>query len=184
MRFHRKQDGRQIPSLEDQMKAFQSFDMFASRGNEIDPGGVDGAVTQYVGQLRHVPADAVETAGEQMPQVVGEHLSGFHIGHAAQLLHFQPDLFSGQTLPASGEKDLTGGGFIFPGKCKQFSAQPGGKQNGADFSLQGNFGFPDCAASRVMQDTSLTRMPVAQIVSISRARRVFPCCRAVRTRRR
>ena len=113
MRFHRKQDGRRIPSLEDQMKAFQSFDMFASRGDQVDARGIDGTVTEYISQLRHVPADVIEAAGKQVAQVVGKYFSGFHVGHTAQLLHFQPDLFPGQTLAASGEKDLTGGGFIF-----------------------------------------------------------------------
>ena len=33
----------------------------------------------------------------------------------AQPFHLRPDLPSGQTFPASGEKNLTGGGFLLPG---------------------------------------------------------------------
>lgn len=160
--------------LGDQPQLIQGPGMLGAGGDEVDAGGLDAGVAQHVSQLCHIPAHPVETPGKQVAQVVGKYFLGFHVGHTAQLLHFQPDLFPGQTLAASGEKDLTGGGFIFFGKGEQLSAQPGGEQIVRILPFRAISAFPACAASRVMQGTSLTRMPVAQIVSISRARRFSP----------
>ena len=41
--------------------------VLGSRGDNIDPRGVDAAVTQNIRQLRDILLDAVKRAGEQMP---------------------------------------------------------------------------------------------------------------------
>ena len=69
------------------MKAFQSFDMFASRGDQVDARGIDGTVTEYISQLRHVPADVIEAAGKQVAQVVGKYFSGFHVDRKSTRLN-------------------------------------------------------------------------------------------------
>ena len=61
--------------------------VFRPGGYEVNAGGLDGTVAQHIRQLDHVPADLVERAGEQMPQVVGEHLAGRHLGFGADRLH-------------------------------------------------------------------------------------------------
>ena len=70
------------------------------------------AVAQHVRQPGYVPAHPVEGAGEQVPQVVGKDLAGFHSRLCTQSLHFRPDLPAGETGPVSDEKDLTGNGFV------------------------------------------------------------------------
>ena len=59
-----------IAILSNQAEPVQLTDMLLSGRLEIDSGGVDGAVSQDVGQLYKVAAAPVEHRGEQMPQVV------------------------------------------------------------------------------------------------------------------
>ena len=73
-----------------------------------------------------------------MPQIVGKDLCRRHTSLGAEALHLRPDLFSGQALPASGEKDLTGGDLIFPCVFQQLPAESAREQNGADLSLERN----------------------------------------------
>ena len=51
-----------------------------ARGHDVNAGGVDAAVTQDVGQLGYVLLDPIERAGEQLPQIVREHLARRYIG--------------------------------------------------------------------------------------------------------
>lgn len=61
-------------------------------GNQVDPGGVDGAVAQHVRQPGHVPGGPVEAPGEEMAQVVGKDLGGLHPGLTAKGFQFTPYL--------------------------------------------------------------------------------------------
>ena len=116
--------------------------MLRPGGDEVDPGGLYVGVPQHVGQLDHVPAHFIEGPGEQVPQVVGKDLAGGHPGMAAQVFHLRPDLAAGQALSASGEKNLTGGGFLRPGVLFQLPAQLARQQNGAQLALQGDIRLP------------------------------------------
>ena len=55
------------------------------------------------------------------------------------------------------------------GELKQFFPQPAGNENGADLSLQTDLRPASPTASTVRCSTSLTRIPVAQMDSMSRA---------------
>ena len=116
--------------------------MLGTGGDQIDAGGLDGAVAQHVGQPGHVPAHPVKGAGEQVAQVVGEHLAGLHPRPAAQELHLRPDLLSGQTAPASGEKDLAGGDLFLSGVLQKPAAQLPREQDGAHLPLQADLRPP------------------------------------------
>ena len=129
---------RAILFLCNQSQPLQCPGVFRAGGDEVDAGGLDGAVAQHVRQLRHVPADLVERPGEQVAQVVGEDLGGLHPRPGAQGLHLRPDLFPGQAPSASGEKDLTGGDFLSPGVFEQLPAQLARQQDGADLALEGD----------------------------------------------
>lgn len=52
--------------------------VFGSGGHDIDAGGVDAAVAQNVGRLGDVLFNAVEGAGEQFAEIVGEYLAGLY----------------------------------------------------------------------------------------------------------
>ena len=42
--------------------------------NEVNTGSLNTGMPQHICQLGHIPAGAVERAGKQVPQVVGENL--------------------------------------------------------------------------------------------------------------
>ena len=115
--------------------------MLRSGGDQIDAGGLDAAVTQDICQLRHIPADPVKGSGKQVPQVVREHLAGLYLRPDTQGFHLRPDLLSGHTSAASGEKDLTGGDFLPRCIPHQLPAELSRQQNGADLALHPNFCF-------------------------------------------
>ena len=125
-----------------QPQFFQLPRVFRAGGHEVNPCGVDGGVSQHVRQLGDVPADLIEQRGEQMPEVVGENLGGLHPGFGAQRFHFPPDLAAGDRLSASGEKNLSGGGFLFPGVFQQLPAELGREEDGADFAFQADLRPP------------------------------------------
>ena len=112
--------------------------MLRAGGNQINAGGFDATVAQYIRQFRRLPADTVKDPGEQVPQIVGEHFGGLHARPTAEGLHLCPDLLAEQVLSASGEKDLPGGGFVFSGILQQLPAQSAGNENGTDLALQGD----------------------------------------------
>ena len=121
--------------LTEQSQPFQLPQMLRAGGQQVDPSGLDGAVTQNIRQLHYVLTGPVKGPGEQVPQIVGKDLSRRHTGGAAQPLHLRPDLCAGQPFSASGEKDLAGGDFLFPGVLQQPTAQSVRKKNSPDLAL-------------------------------------------------
>ena len=57
----------------DQFEPFQLPDVLCAGAQKVNPGGIDRAVSQQIGQLDNVPARPVKRGGEQVPQVVGKH---------------------------------------------------------------------------------------------------------------
>ena len=98
-----------------QTQPFQLPLMFRTRGDQVDSGGLNGAVAQHVGQLGNVPADLVEGPRKEVPQVVGKHFGWSYPSRFTQGFHLRPNLLSGHGLSVSGEEDLTGDGFVFSG---------------------------------------------------------------------
>ena len=112
--------------------------MLCPGGNEVNAGGLDGTMTQHIGQLYYVPAYPVKGPCEQVAQVVGEDLAGSYARLFAQALHLRPNLPPGQTPSASGEENLARGDFLRLGVLFQFPAQLSGQQNSAQLAFQGN----------------------------------------------
>ena len=48
--------------------------MLRAGADNIDPRGVDTAVTENIGEFGNILFDAIKHAGEQVPQVMREHL--------------------------------------------------------------------------------------------------------------
>ena len=131
-----------ILSLTDQPQPVQLPLVLRPGGEEVEAGGLDAAVAQHVRQLYNILAGPVEGRGEQVPQIVGEHLGGLHPRRPAQALHLRPDLGPGQTFSASGEKNLPGGDFLLLGVLQQLAAEFAGNEDGADLALQGDLRPP------------------------------------------
>ena len=74
-----------------QSQQLQLPGVFCTGGQQIDTGGVDGAVAQKIGQLDDVPGRPIEGGGEQVPQVVGEDLRGGNPRFRAEGFHLPPN---------------------------------------------------------------------------------------------
>ena len=112
--------------------------MFRAGGNEVDPGGLDGAVTQDVRKLCDVAGDAVEHPGEQMTQIVGVDLSRVYPRFFAHGLHLRPDLPAGQGLAFGREEQRPGGDLLLSGVFEKLPAQLAGEHDDPDLPLEGD----------------------------------------------
>ncbi|CAN4051677.1 hypothetical protein EJMLMN_EJMLMN_17280, partial [Dysosmobacter welbionis] len=133
-------NGDSVLFLTDQPQPCQSPGVLGARGDQVNPGRLNTGVAQDVRQLGHVPADTVERPGEQVPQIVGKHLAGCHARLVAQRFHLRPDLPAGDAFFVSGEKNLAGSDFLFPGVFEELAAELARQQDGPDLALQGDFG--------------------------------------------
>ena len=50
--------------------------MFCTGSNDVDPSGIDVAVTEDICKLGNVLFNAVKCTGKQMAKIVGKHLVG------------------------------------------------------------------------------------------------------------
>ena len=148
--------------------------MFRPSGDKVDAGGLNAGVPQNIRQLYYIPAGPIEQRGEQVPEIVREHLALFHSRFGTDGFHLGPDLASAQTPPASGEKDLPGGDFLFLAYFLSFLHSFPGKRIVLIFPFRDISALPAQTDSTVMYFTSLTLIPVAQMVSMSKARRSRP----------
>lgn len=110
--------------------------VFRSGGNEIDPRCLDGGMPQYIRQFYDIPAHLIKNSGKQVAQIVGEHLGGRNLRLSAYRLHLRPNLLSGHSLSASGEKNFARSNFLLFHIFFQLSAQLSGDQDGAQLSFQ------------------------------------------------
>ena len=81
--------------------------MLVSCGDDINPRGVDTAVTENVRELCDVLLQPVKGAGEQVAQIVRKHLVGVDVRVFAERLHLPPDIRSADRSTAAGDKDRT-----------------------------------------------------------------------------
>lgn len=72
--------------------------------------------------------------------IVGKHLARCHARLVAQCFHLRPDLPAGDAFFVSGEKNLAGSDFLFPGVFEELAAELARQQDGPDLALQGDFG--------------------------------------------
>ena len=86
--------------------------MLGARGDQVNPGRLNTGVAQNVRQPGHVPADTVERLGEQVPQIVGKHLSRRYSRRFTQCLHIPPDIAPVQGISRPGGKYRPGGLFL------------------------------------------------------------------------
>ena len=80
-----------ILSLHHQAQPFQLTSVLQSGGHNVNPRGIDAAVSQHVRQLRDILFHRIEYSGEQLAQIVWKYLAGPDSGGAAQPFHPSPD---------------------------------------------------------------------------------------------
>ena len=90
--------------LQDEVHPFHPPPVLLPCGDDVETGRFNAAVPEDVGQLCDVLVDSVKHPGEQMPQIVREHLLGIDIGGTTQSFHLPPDIGAIHGLAGSGDK--------------------------------------------------------------------------------
>ena len=80
-------------------------------------------MAEDVGELDDVAGLVVEGLGEKVTEVMGEDFPRFDAGLFAEGFHLGPDLLSIDGFAASGEENLAGSDFLFPGVFQKFPAE-------------------------------------------------------------
>ena len=101
--------------LADELEFFQLFSMLGAGRDQVDSGRREARVAEDVGKFDDVVGLAVEGLGEEVAEVMGEDFPRFDAGLFAKGFHLRPDLLSIDGFSASGEENLAGSDFLFPG---------------------------------------------------------------------
>lgn len=111
----------------------------------VDACGVDAGVTQDVRQPGQVALYGVIRSGEQMAEIVGEHLGRLHSSAFAQAFHVPPDVgaVKGPPRPRHEHRPADvlrpGGDFLCPEIVPEQAAQLGGQEHDAPLSFVDDF---------------------------------------------
>ena len=91
--------------LYNQPQPFDLSAVFGAGGHNIDPGGINAAVSQDIRQLRNVLLDPVKSPGKELAEVMGKYLGWIDTRCLTQPLHLCPDIASVQRLAGSRHED-------------------------------------------------------------------------------
>ena len=72
-------------------------------------------MAEDVGEFDHVVGLVIEGLGEKVTEVMREDFPWFDAGLLTEGFHLGPDLFPIDGFAASGEENLAGSDFLFPG---------------------------------------------------------------------
>ena len=86
---------------------FELFTMFLAGGYDINPSGIDAAVTEDVGELGDIFFNAVKRAGKQVTKVMRKNFGGVDVCVPAKLFHFSPDVCTADGPARFGDKYRT-----------------------------------------------------------------------------
>ena len=127
--------------------------MFRARRHNIDPCGVDAAVSKHICQLGDIFLYGVKAPGKEMAEIVRKYLLPLYIRIPAQRFHHLPDIRPIQRLAASCHENWSGADTGFPNVSLQRPLQFTGQQNHAGFPLELNDRFPlsDCLRCDIAQ---------------------------------
>ena len=109
--------------LADQLQFFQLPPVLGAGRDQVDSGRREARVAEDVGEFDHVVGLVVEGLGEEVAEIVGEDFPRFDAGLFAEGFHFRPDLFPIDGFAASGEENLAGSDFLFPGVFEELPAK-------------------------------------------------------------
>ena len=85
----------------DEAEFFHLAFVFRAAFHDINPCGVNAGVTEEVSQFCYILLRPVEGHGEQMAEIMREHLPGVHASRRAQSLKLFPDVGAVQGLSVS-----------------------------------------------------------------------------------
>ena len=149
--------------------------------DKVDSRRFDARMPENIRQLDDILVCAIKCRREQVAEVVREDLPCIHTRADSQLFHFRPNLISRHGLAAFGAKDRAGGGFFCVANLSSLRQIFDGSRIVRILPLSTISVLPFFAASTVIYCTSLTRMPVEQMVSIRSARARSPAASAAAT---
>lgn len=134
-------------------------------GEQVDPGGLDGGVAQYISQSDHIPAGLVEGSGKQWRRWLAGCKHRLPLRPSGTPLSSPPTPAFWICLAASGERERSRRRrFLCPPVLQQLAAQLTGDQDCADFPFSDTSAAAGGRGGRQVF-TSLTRIPVAQMAS-------------------
>ena len=108
---------------DDKAELFQLPLMLRAALHDINSRGVDAGVSEQVGQLCDVFLHPVERDGEQVAEVMGEHLAAVYARVVAQSLKLLPDVGAVQGLSVFGDEHGSGRDVRLFAVGQQFLAQ-------------------------------------------------------------
>ena len=91
--------------LYNQPQPFDLSAVFGAGGHNIDPGGINAAVSQDIRQLRNILLNAVKGPCKELPQIVWKDLGGIDPCCPAQPFHLRPNVTAVQRITAPGDED-------------------------------------------------------------------------------
>ena len=90
--------------LDYKLHIFHFSSVLRTCGNDIDTGGVDACMPQYIGKLGDILFDPVKCTGKQVTEIVRKHLARCYVCLTAKRLHFSPDVASAHRLSSPCDK--------------------------------------------------------------------------------
>lgn len=149
--------------------------------NKVNARRFDARMPENIRQLDDILVCAIKCRREQVAQIVRENFPCVDARAGAQLLHLRPNLIPRHGFAAFGAKDRAGGGFFCVANLSSLRQSFDGSRIVRILPLSAISVLPFFAASTVIYCTSLTRMPVEQMVSIRSARARSPVASAATT---
>ena len=99
--------------LSDKPELIQGSGTFVCGGCEIDAGGLDGGMTEHIGEANDISVFLIKLNGEEMTQVVGKDFCFVDVRNGAEAFHLGPDLISCAGFSTHGAENGAVGDFIF-----------------------------------------------------------------------
>ena len=94
--------------------------MFFAGGDNIDPRGINTAVTENVREFCNILFNTVKGARKKMAKIMRENLVRIHICLFAKVFHFPPDICAADRLTGPCNKDRTCCNMLLLGVLQQF----------------------------------------------------------------
>ena len=126
--------------LNNKPELIQGSGTFVCGGCEINAGGLDGGMTEHVGEADDVPVFLVKLNGEEMAQVVGKDFCFGDVRDSAEAFHLGPDLISCAGFSTHGAENGAVGDLIFADVAAKLALERAGKEDGTDLSFEGDVG--------------------------------------------
>lgn len=89
------------------MHIFHTAAVLGAGGDNVNPRGIDAAVTENICKLGNILFNSVEHTGEQVAQVMRKHLLRIDICLYTECFHLSPDIRAAYGFACAGHKNHT-----------------------------------------------------------------------------